>query len=226
MKTLFAGLMLLAGLTAFSQQEIKVDNFSEISLNTSATVYLTHGNTQKVEVEGDEDDIENLEIFVRGKDLIIRNKRTSGWFSWGRNDVTIYITTPKVNGLSVSGSGDLISKNKLNSEDLTLSVSGSGHIEIEVDAKTTTVSISGSGKVYLKGNTNQMRASISGSGKIKGEDFVTGSFNASISGSGSCEIHVEESLDARISGSGSVYYKGSPNHVNSRTSGSGKVKKM
>jgi hypothetical protein len=40
------------------------------------------------------------------------------------------------------------------------------------------------------------------------------------------EINVKNELDAVISGSGSVSYKGNPNKVNSHSSGSGKVSKM
>jgi hypothetical protein len=37
---------------------------------------------------------------------------------------------------------------------------------------------------------------------------------------------VKSELDANISGSGTVSYKGSPSHVNGNSSGSGKVRKM
>ncbi len=47
-----------------------------------------------------------------------------------------------------------------------------------------------------------------------------------ISGSGNVEINVKDELDATISGSGSVSYKGSPSKVNSNASGSGKVRKI
>jgi hypothetical protein len=47
-----------------------------------------------------------------------------------------------------------------------------------------------------------------------------------ISGSGDVEVNVKESLEANISGSGSVTYRGNPAHVNSHSSGSGKVRKM
>ena len=42
----------------------------------------------------------------------------------------------------------------------------------------------------------------------------------SISGSGNCEVLVEEILDVSISGSGNVYYKGNP-QINVNISGSG-----
>jgi hypothetical protein len=47
-----------------------------------------------------------------------------------------------------------------------------------------------------------------------------------ITGSGGVEITVNKDLDADISGSGTVLYKGNPARVNSDASGSGSVKKM
>ena len=40
------------------------------------------------------------------------------------------------------------------------------------------------------------------------------------------EINVKDALDANISGSGSVSYKGNPSQLNSHASGSGHVRKM
>ena len=48
----------------------------------------------------------------------------------------------------------------------------------------------------------------------------------SISGSGNCRCWVENDLEVRVSGSGSVYYKGDPEKVDARISGSGKVRKL
>jgi hypothetical protein len=47
-----------------------------------------------------------------------------------------------------------------------------------------------------------------------------------ISGSGDVEISVKAELDASISGSGTVNYKGNPNHVNSNALGSGIVRRV
>lgn len=213
--------------TAFAQQELDLPSFDEIALRTSATVYLTQGSPQKVTVEGDEDDLEELEIEVNGDRLEIKRKGSDSWFNWGSSgDITVYVTVPKIDGISVSGSGKIIGENKINAGDLDLSVSGSGKMELDTENEFTDISISGSGSVYLKGQTAEVEMSISGSGRIRGEDFKAKVVKAKISGSGSCEIHAVEEIDARISGSGSIYYTGSPDKVNSSTSGSGRVKKM
>jgi hypothetical protein len=231
MKNVLTTVTLLCLLTGVSlnlhaqRRNISVSNFSEISMGTSGTIYVTQGNETKVEVVASDERMENLEIEVNGDKLVIRTKGNWGW-NKNSGDLDIYVVTPNINGLSVSGSGKMIVQNKIKTNDLDMSVSGSGKLVVGADARKMDISISGSGNVELSGSAEAMEASISGSGDVHGEDLRVGTVDITISGSGSCEIHVNETLDARISGSGSIRYSGNPKHVNSKSSGSGSVKKI
>jgi hypothetical protein len=88
------------------------------------------------------------------------------------------------------------------------------------------VEISGSGKIEASGSAQSIKASISGSGRVNASNLEVDKCTVRISGSGDVEIHVKSELDANISGSGTVSYKGNPSHVNGHSSGSGKVRKM
>ena len=110
--------------------------------------------------------------------------------------------------------------------DLDLSVSGSGDMEIDIDAGEVETGISGSGDVKLSGRALSNRVSISGSGKLDAEDLETDRYKIQISGSGSCRINANKEIDASVSGSGSIYYRGEPDKVYSSTSGSGRIRKL
>jgi hypothetical protein len=86
--------------------------------------------------------------------------------------------------------------------------------------------VSGSGKIYASGSASRVKTSISGSGKVLAADLQANSCEVRISGSGDVEINVKDQLDANISGSGSVSYRGNPGKVNSHASGSGRISKM
>lgn len=246
-----------------------VSTFTELSYRISGKLILRQGSPQKVELEGDSEDIREIETEVKGNRLIIRNPEENGWFSW-RNDskrrINVYITMENVDALYVSGSGDLQAETIINSNDLDLRVTGSGDMELQADltgdlradvsgsgnlkvkgkCRNLTSSVSGSGKVYIAhtingtakfsmsgsgkvlaaGKAQEVKADISGSGKLLAADLETDRCDVRITGSGDVEINVKSELDARITGSGSVSYKGSPNHVNSNSSGSGKIRKM
>jgi hypothetical protein len=63
---------------------------------------------------------------------------------------------------------------------------------------------------------------IAGSGDYRAEELKTEYSDVEIKGSGDARLHAELGLDARILGSGSVYYLGNAS-VKTNTSGSGRV---
>ena len=110
--------------------------------------------------------------------------------------------------------------------DLTLSVSGSGKIKVEnLTVEKTELKISGSGTVSASGKAENINAFISGSGKMKAAGLEANDASVDISGSGSAEVWAKKTLNAVVSGSGIIYYKGSP-HITLRSSGSGKIRPL
>jgi len=206
-----------------AQKETRnVAEFTKISFATSGNLYLKQGNTQSVVLEGD--DLDEYKTEVSGGRLKI-GRKSNNW-SWNNRKIDVYITIKKLEGLSVSGSGEVHGQTKVTTDELDLSVSGSGDIELDVDVDEIETGISGSGKVKLSGNVGYHSVSISGSGKISAEDLEAESYKIKISGSGSCRINVSKEIEASVSGSGSIYYTGNPDRVNSHSSGSGRIKKI
>ncbi|MBL6447213.1 DUF2807 domain-containing protein [Fulvivirga sp. 29W222] len=226
-KTLLLILFSLSTISLLAQQsEIReVSSFKELSLSTAGKVHLTQGSTQKVELKGSKDVLDNTETEVRGGRLIIKRKNSS-WFGGSNGDLEILITMTQVEELNVSSSGKIYGENMIKTDDLEVSVSGSGSVELNTMANDLDLSISGSGKILLEGTAKDVDISISGSGSLKAEELKSDSYKIKISGSGSCKVYAEKSIDASISGSGSVYYKGNPENVNSRSSGSGRIRKI
>ncbi|MBI1769673.1 MAG: DUF2807 domain-containing protein [Bacteroidetes bacterium] len=125
----------------------------------------------------------------------------------------------------VSGSGDVDVKGTCQNFDSSVSGSGKVNAQVSITGKAD-ISISGSGKIVASGTANEIKARISGSGKVLAANLEVSKCNVHISGSGDVEINVKDALDANISGSGSVSYKGNPSQLNSHASGSGHVRKM
>jgi len=213
---------------SYAQKETRdLSDFDEISLGYPAHLIVTQGNTYKVELQGDEDDLEEIRTEVRGSTLVIRNRKEWGWFHWEvGKEVTIYVTMKNIRGLSVSGSGKIENEGTIHTSDLDLEVSGSGKISLVAEAEDVSIDISGSGSVDLEGSGGENRVDISGSGRFDAENFKSESFDIQISGSGKCTVYATKGIYAEISGSGSVYYKGDPDKVRSNVSGSGRVRRL
>jgi hypothetical protein len=262
----FLAMLLSTSLLMGQRRETRsVDSFTKISFGFPGKLYLKQGSPQKVELEGDQDVLEEVETEVSGGRLKIGKE--GKWFDWSNDKkITVYITVPNIEGVAVSGSGDIIGQSKFKTNDLQLNVSGSGSLSIDAEANgkvdanvsgsgdmdlkghfesfesdvsgsgkvilAATIDaladfgISGSGKVEASGSADMVKTNISGSGKVLAANLETNRCDIRISGSGDVEINVKNELDANISGSGSVSYRGNPKKVNSHASGSGKVRKM
>ncbi|GAA4002726.1 head GIN domain-containing protein [Hymenobacter fastidiosus] len=211
---------------AAGRETREVASFTQVSLGNSVTVVVVQGSPQKVEVEGTAEDLAHLETTVRDQRLRINTVRETNRMSSYRfkSNITVYVTAPVITGLSVSGSGTLKAAAGVNSTELSLSLSGSGRVEVgTVQATTLHSSIAGSGSIVIgKGTITQHEVSISGSGSLKAADVRAETGRVSISGSGDCFLNATRTLEASIIGSGDVHVTGNPK-VNSSVVGSGRV---
>ncbi len=227
MKTLLTTIIatfIVSTLTA-QKRTLDVGTFSEISFGVSGTIYLTQGSNEKVVVDCDDDIFEEIEFEVVGDKLRIKNRSNWGWTSHRKSELDIYITMREIENLSLSGSGTIIGEGRINADELRLSVSGSGNIDLETICRELDMRISGSGKIDLDGEADRAEIGISGSGDLRADKMEVGIFRARISGSGNCSITATEEIEANISGSGNVYYSGNPKRVIGNSSGNGKIRK-
>lgn len=252
---------------AQTRQTKNMDTFTRISFRVPGKLYVRQGSPQKVEIEGSKDALQETVVKVEGSRLIVgREGKWSNW-SFGKDDeVNVYVTVKDIDGLNVSGSGDIIGETKIVTRDMDLNVSGSGNLRVEVEASgemeadvsgsgdlyvkgrcasldsdvsgsgkvnaalvianRADFGISGSGKVEASGSAAEVKVAISGSGKVLASNLETNTCNVRISGSGDVEIAVKNEIDANITGSGSVRYRGEPSKISSHASGSGSVRKL
>jgi hypothetical protein len=178
-------------------------------------VYITVKDIEAISVSGSGDLIGETKIIASSLDLNVSGSGSLKIDADASGDVEA----------DVSGSGNIDLKGKC--RNYKSSVSGSGKVLLAVAiSNVADFGVSGSGRIVASGSAQRVKTSISGSGKVLAGDLVANSCDIRISGSGDVEINVKDELDASISGSGSVGYKGSPSKINSHSSGSGKVHKM
>ncbi len=189
--------------------------FDWSSGNQRITAYVTMPEIEGVSVNGSGDLIGTSVINTDDLELKVS----------GSGSLTLELNARGEVEADVSGSGGIKLSGRV--KDFESDVSGSG--KVNLSATVTGVAdfaISGSGKIEARGTAEDVKAAISGSGKVLAADLKTNRCQVRISGSGDAEITVVDELDANISGSGSVSYRGDPKKVNANSSGSGKVRKM
>jgi hypothetical protein len=182
--------------------------------NEKVTVWVTVATIDALSVSGSGDMVSETKITSSNLNLDVS----------GSGSMQLEMDAADVDA-DVSGSGDMKLKGKCKS--FKSDISGSGSVDLSASiAGKADFEISGSGEVHASGTSQAMKADITGSGKVLAANLETDKCKVQISGSGDVEINVKSELDADITGSGTVSYKGNPARVNADSSGSGKVRKM
>ena len=197
--------------------ERNVTGFNSVYNGISANVHIAQGEPYQVTIEGREDVVDEIRTTVDGDALSIESR-----YCLKGGDVDIFITIPAIRSIANLGSGSIFSDNIWESDDLNMSITGSGDIKADMEVGNLEYKITGSGNVRLTGKRTFQDIRISGSGRVNSFGLRSDEAYVSISGSGRCEVTVEQKLDVKISGSGSVFYRGNPS-VSSAISGSGRI---
>ena len=207
------------GSGAIISEEREVPFFKQISLKGSGKVILTQGENQIVRVNTDANIMPHIQTEVKDGRLVISHGRKNL-----RPTVLGFpITVANLDGISISGSGDITGDDEFYSDSFYADIAGSGDIAIKVIANRLESNISGSGSIYLSGSTSFYNATITGSGDVDAFEMRARDTSVVIRGSGNCRIWVSDNLRAKITGSGDVLYKGYP-EINQTITGSGSIK--
>jgi len=199
-----------------------VSSFERISSSGSAQVRFHVSSESRVVVTTDSNLIEFVTTTVTNNELRIGTE--NGNFIFSKLFIDIYY--PVIYGVSLSGSGSFNSSDKITVSAFNANISGSGSIKAIIECETFSSLISGSGHVTVSGKNESSNITVSGSGKFNGNEFLKTNAKVIISGSGSANINVTGDLNAAVSGSGSINYRGNPSNVVTNISGSGRINKL
>ena len=197
-------------------------NYDGIGCAGSMDFILVAGKEGDIKLEGESNLLKHIVTEIKNGKLIVKvEKKVNIQSSRGK---TIKVTIPfkNINSVSLAGSGDVISEDKISSNDLKVSLSGSGDMILNVDSQDLKGSLAGSGDITLKGNASKAKLSVAGSGDIHAFNLNTDNTTASIAGSGDIEVNCNGNLKASIAGSGDIEYKGNA-EVTKKVAGSGSV---
>jgi hypothetical protein len=205
------------------KEDRQVAAFHQLKVEGSMNVFLDQGPAKAAVIEAEDNIAPLVELQDEGGRLVVRFKRSYSIST--HKSINVYLTTPQVDDVSLSGSGDVKLTDKFNAaSNVRFSLSGSGNLKGAINAPAVKASISGSGDMDLKGETKDVNISIAGSGDFEGDELLAENADVSIAGSGDADVYASVKLRAKIAGSGNVNYKGTP-EVSSSVAGSGTIRK-
>ena len=209
-----------------------VSNFSSIRVLGSPDVEYRQSNGSKttVSIYGSDNLVDLLEVSTVNGVLQVNIKKGVKILS-GERRLKVIASSPSLNQVNIKGSADVYLKGTIKGNDLNLNIAGSGDIEAEnlqyvnifalvnidlknVKATTVMSEVNGSGDINMKGSAQKATLTVNGSGDISAEKLAATNVVATVAGSGDIVCYASRQLDARVSGSGDIEYKGSPSVVN------------
>ena len=194
-----------------------VSNFSSIRVLGSPDVEYRQSNGSKttVSIYGSDNLVDLLEVSTVNGVLQVNIKKGVKILS-GERRLKVIASSPSLNQVDIKGSADVYLKGTIKRNDLNLNIAGSGDIEAEnLQYANIFALVKGSGDIDLKNvKATTVMSEVNGSGDISAEKLAATNVVATVAGSGDIVCYASRQLDARVSGSGDIEYKGSPSVVN------------
>jgi hypothetical protein len=204
------------------KEERNVGNFSSLDVGGAFKVYLTQGNTEKLVVEADADEIKEIVTEVVGGELRIYTK--SNWHG-NFGEMAIYLTFKQLESIDFSGAVEVQSDSPLTFNDLDMDVSGAAEVTLDMTAAKLDAEFSGASELTFTGTCEKGYIEISGASELAAESMVFTNLVIELSGASEARVNATGELNIDASGASSVRYKGGA-RLTVDTSGASSVKEF
>jgi len=221
------------------EKKFDVKDFKQVELFGASKVIYQQGDSCSVTLRADESKIADCEAYSDGQTLSVRYKGNVtinvGFFdllrainhSTDEGEIVFYVTSPDLTSVSLSGSGDFISKNKVDTDELTVTLRGSGDIDFsDIICDRLYGYVIGSGDLDInRVESLTSKFELKGSGDIDVAQYKVKQTELSVLGSGDIKVicHDCEVVNATICGSGDITLSGDIKRLNKSIRGSGDI---
>ena len=218
----FASCASVSGNGNVREEKRDLSDIQSVKTFGSIDVEIRSGNEYALVVQDDEN---LLHYVITDIDNGVLNVHYKNGYSVMNDHAKVFVTVPSLSKLTTSGSADITSDGVIkNSNEIEINTSGSGDINVSVDAPSVKATGSGSGNISISGRTKDFQCKVSGSGDINCSNLKSENVDIRVSGSSDVHVFASVSLKVNVTGSGDVYYGGNPTSPQIHIAGSGTVK--
>jgi hypothetical protein len=198
-----------------------VSNFSKVSLLGIGELEISVGSSESLKIEAEENIIQKIKTEVKGDTLEISFE--DHFNIMPTKPIRFLLTVKQLTGIEVSGAGN-VKLADLQSDALDVVLNGAGNISASgLQLGHLDVELNGAGSFEVSGKITDQTVTLGGAGSYQAKDLESTSAKVTLSGAGSATLWVTGSLDAKLSGVGSLDYYGSPAKVSQDISGLGSI---
>jgi hypothetical protein len=173
--------------------------FTAIDLTGVNDVTIGVGGQQLVTVRGDDNLVPLVTTEVTDGTLVIAESESIDTTS----PMSVEVTVPSLDAVRLTGTGVM---------------TVDGH-----DLEQLTISLAGTGTLRAAGSVSQLDVELLGTGDVELRELVSEVAIVELAGTGDVFVNVTRTLDASLSGIGTIYYSGNPGSVTRKVTGAGAI---
>lgn len=199
-------------------------NFSRLTLGGSTNVVLIPSETFGYSIE-EESKSNEVKVTQNGEEVKITDQGDEDGFKRSeQNRALVLLFSPCLSKIQIRGAGNLSSKGSFSNCSPEIILSGAGNLKLDGNFGNISLTISGAGDVELLGSCQSLDALVSGAGDLYSGKMISQVAKISVSGAGNAEVNASKTLDANVSGVGSILFSGDPQERRVRITGIGSVR--
>ena len=206
------------GIIAEDRREV-TEEFTVISAAEGLDVYVTQDRNFEILVEADENVIDLIGTDIRDGKLKIHAIENIG-----RATKKIYVTLPEITALRTSSGADLITRERIEADEISLDASSGSDLRIQLNADMVYADTSSGASIRISGAANTLYADASSGADIRAGEFEVKTCEADASSGADIRVNVSEQLVADASSGADIKYTGEAS-VKKNNSVSGSVRK-
>ena len=188
-------------------EERTIGTYEKLSVYDAFDVSVTYGSaTSKITVEANDNLMKYIITELDGDYLVI--KLDSKISVKSSATLKINITVPKLTEIKASGASRVEFLNELNTNNLTLDLSGASSLTGNLNLSSCNFNLSGASHTDVAGSINTAIIELSGASSIGNYNCSIDTLSINLSGASSGSLTVNEIINIDASGASSLNYKG------------------
>lgn len=231
----------LPGHAKLTKERRLLRHFDNIEARGAVKVFVVQEKRlRQATVYGDDSVLESIVTDVRGKTLVIEANNVTKYAPrlplvriafTATHPVEVIVSAKELKSVTVAGEAEFTATNLtakatgLQKKTFNVFSAGSGKIHLEnLTADAVVARLESDGDVTIKGGVvERLDADLRGKGSLRAIDLPALRAHVSISGSGNAELRAENWLDAKLTGTGNLYYLGRPLNLFLQADNQGRV---
>lgn len=201
-------------------KKINLPSINAVNLNMPAKVIITHSDEQTIEV--------NAPLTIQE---LIKTEVVNGIWQIGLtksvtnfSNVVILIGLPSVTTISNLSTGNIqYTQAPSKARNLNLILDGTGDIEAIINIQSLNVESKGTGLIKVLGKAESTIIKNKSLADYEGYGLLTESCLVTNSSMGKVQVNVSKHLEAVISGTGDIFYRGYPSSIEKNITGNGQL---